>query len=147
MGFQGSQHLVGLKIQNSLSVLPLSLAASFGSFSKHLKCYHFCVENEGILFRNSFASCFVNFWVIIKDFQNLLLGWVAKRLMSSYKHCKVMSFQSLAKYVLFEISDSKSLGSLVLSYSYNIQNILSCWVSGSQFIVECKQMTSQKIRL
>ena len=58
-----------------------------------------------------------------------------------------MSFQSHAKYVLFEISDSKSLESLVLSCSSNSQYILSCWLSGSQFIVKCKQMTSQKIRL
>ena len=41
---------------SSLSVLPPSQAASF---SKHPKCYHFCVRNEGILFRNSFASSVV----------------------------------------------------------------------------------------
>ena len=119
------------------------------SFSKHPKCYHFCVFNEGILFRNSFVSsvvCLLCKLLSYKGFQNLLLGWVAKRLMSSYKHCKILSFQSCTKYMLFEISDSKSLESLVLSCSCNIQNILSCWISGSQFIVKCQQMTSQQIR-
>ena len=73
---------------SSLSNLPPSLAASFESFSKHPKCYHFCVGNEGILFRNSFASsvCLLCKLLSYKDFQNLLLGWVAKCLMSSYKH-------------------------------------------------------------
>ena len=112
MGFQESQHLVGLQIrvywileeQDSTKLSsnfvpniskmhifrsfenskfyrvlqsfteffmpPCSLATSFESFSKHKKCYHFCVGNKGILFRNSFTCsvmlfvCFVDIWVI-----------------------------------------------------------------------------------
>ena len=74
---------------SSLSVLPPSLAAStsFESFSKHPKCYHVCVGVEKILFRRSFAIsvvCLLCKLLNYKDFQNLLLGWVAKRLMTSY---------------------------------------------------------------
>ena len=89
--------------------------------------------------------CFVN-WVIIKDFQNLLLGWVAKRLMSSYKHCKILSFQSSAKYALWDI-ELEIAGELNVILFFQYSEHLSCWVSGSQFIVKCRQMTSQKIRL
>ena len=83
---------------SSLRVLPPCLAASFESFSKRPKCYHFCVGNEDrVLFTNSFASsvvCLLFKLFCYEDFQNLLLGWVAKRLMSSYKHCKILSFKA-----------------------------------------------------
>ena len=54
---------------SSLSGLPPSLAASFESFSKHPKFYHFCVGNEGIL------SCVILLFQYLEHF--VLLGkWI-----------------------------------------------------------------------
>ena len=130
-------HLWKLKILQSLD----ELIKCFANQQQVLKVYlniqnviifvlgmkEYCLEIVSLVL---LFFCFVNFWVIIKYFQILLLGWVEKHLMSSYKLCKILSFQNRAKYVLFEISDSKLLESLVLSCSSNIQNILSYWVSG-----------------
>ena len=47
--------------------------------------------------------------------------------MNSYKHCKILSFQSRTKYVFFEILDLKSLKSLfsvILFFQYSEHFVL-----------------------
>ena len=73
----------------------------------------------------------------------------AKRLMSSYKHHKSFSFQSGAKYVVFEISNSGKIAggelSVILIFLYSeLIDLL-----GKRITVHSqrKQMTLQKIRL
>ena len=80
-------------------------------------------------------SKFQSLYELIKRFANH---------MSPYKQCEILSFQSRAKYVVFEISDTKPLESLVLSFFFPIFRTfcLAGWVLGQWITVHSQMQTN-----